>query len=88
MSQINPLPENLEELSFREGMALLDDIVGKLESNSLELEDSLLAYEQGITLLRDLRGRIDSAQQRIDVLMGQLEETESDEVIDSTLQKA
>ena len=82
------LPENLEELTFREAMSALDEIVGQLESNTLELEDSLAAYEKGVALLRNLRTRLDSAQQRIDVLMGELEQAESDEVIDSTLQKA
>ncbi len=88
MTEMPQLPKNLEELSFREAMSSLDEIVAALESNTLELEDSLVAYEQGIALLRNLRGRLDGAQQKIDVLMGELEETESDEVIDSTLQKA
>ena len=88
MSDMPKLPKNLDELSFRDAMSALDDIVAALESNTLELEDSLVAYEQGIALLRNLRGRLDGAQQKIDVLMGELEETESDEVIDSTLQKA
>lgn len=88
MPEMPTLPANLDELSFREAMSSLDTIVALLESNTLELEDSLAAYEQGIGLLRNLRGRLDGAQQKIDVLMGELEETESDETIDTTLQKA
>ena len=88
MTDLPQIPQNLEDLSFREAMSSLDEIVAALESNTLELEESLVAYEQGIALLRNLRGRLDGAQQKIDVLMGELEETESDEVIDSTLQKA
>ena len=38
----------IEELTFREAMAELDGIVGVLESNSLELEDSLRSYERGV----------------------------------------
>ncbi|MEG0476901.1 MAG: exodeoxyribonuclease VII small subunit, partial [Raoultibacter sp.] len=34
----------LEELSFREAMTELDGIVGLLESNTLELEESLQRY--------------------------------------------
>ena len=41
----------IEELTFREAMAELDGIVGVLESNSLELEDSLRSYERGVALL-------------------------------------
>ena len=88
MSEVPVLPENLDELSFREAMAALDDIVSLLEGNTLELEDSLQAYEQGVTLLRNLRKRLDGAQQKVEVLMGELEEAESDETIDTTLQKA
>ena len=44
----------IEELTFREAMAELDGIVGVLESNSLELEDSLRSYERGVALLAAL----------------------------------
>lgn len=78
----------VEALTFREGMAELDGIVAKLESNTLELEDSLAAYERGVALLRTLRGRLDEAQQKVDVLMGELAQSATDEEIDTTLQKA
>ena len=60
----------IEELTFREAMAELDGIVGVLESNSLELEDSLRSYERGVALLAALQGRLAEAQQKVDVLMG------------------
>ena len=88
MTDINTLPENLDELSFREAMAALDGIVSSLESNTLELEDSLLAYEKGVALLRNLTARLDDAQQKVDVLVGELEQAQSDDVVDTTLQKA
>jgi exodeoxyribonuclease VII small subunit len=77
-----------EEMTFREGMDELGRIVAALESNTLELEDSLKQYERGVALLRVLRNRLDTAQQRVDVLMGELEATASDEEIDTTLNKA
>ena len=66
----------IEELTFREAMAELDRIVGVLESNSLELEQSVTSYERGVKLIASLKKRIDGAQQRIDVLMGELEPDE------------
>ena len=75
----------IEELTFREAMAELDGIVGVLESNTLELEDSLAKYERGVALLRALQGRLSSAQQKVDVLMGQLEPEVSDAERDTTL---
>ena len=62
----------IEELTFREAMAELDGIVGVLESNTLELEDSLASYERGVALLSALQGRLAAAQQKVDVLMGEL----------------
>ena len=62
----------VEELSFREAMKELDEILAKLEGNTLELEESLLAYERGVALLRALQARLGAAQQTIDVLMGEL----------------
>ena len=88
MTEITALPENLDDLSFREAMTALDGIVAQLESNTLELEESLLAYEKGVGLLRNLRARLDGAQQKVEVLMGELEQVESDQTIDTTLQKA
>lgn len=75
----------IEELTFREAMAELDRIVGVLESNSLELEQSVCAYERGVKLIASLKQRIDGAQQRIDVLMGELEKLADDDVRDTTL---
>lgn len=63
----------VEEMSFREAMAELDGIVGVLESNSLELEQSLISYERGVALLRSLKQRLDDAEQKVVVLMGEFE---------------
>lgn len=44
-----------------------------------------MAYERGVKLIASLKKRIDGAQQRIDVLMGELEKPADDEVRDTTL---
>ena len=75
----------VEELTFREAMAELDGIVGILESNTLELEDSLVSYERGVSLLRALQGRLNEAQQKVEVLMGELEGEVDDATRDATL---
>lgn len=77
-----------ENLRFRDAMAELNDIVALLESNTLELEESLVKYERAIYLLRFLRTRLTQAQQKVDVLMGQLDESPADSTVDSTLSKA
>lgn len=75
-------------LTFREAMTELNGIVEALESNTLELEDSLVKYERGIALLRFLKDSLTSAQQKVDVLMGELDLSVDDAVTDSTLSKA
>lgn len=75
----------VEDLSFREALAQLDAIVGKLESNTLELEESLVGYERGVALLGSLQKRLTEAQQKVDVLMGELEAAPDDKTRDATL---
>ena len=75
----------VEELTCREAMGELDGIVRVLESNSLELEDSLVSYERGVSLLRALQGRLNEAQQKVEVLMGELEGEVDDATRDATL---
>ena len=75
----------IAEMSFREAMEELNAIVAKLESNTLELEESLAVYERGIALLADLQKRINVAQQKVDVLMGELSEKVDDSTQDTTL---
>lgn len=76
---------SLDQMTFRQEMAELDRIVSVLESNTLELEDSLASYERGVTLLADLKSRLSDAQQKVDVLMGQLDAPADDATTDTTL---
>lgn len=62
-----------DELSFGEALAELDRIVAALEGGQLELEDSLSRYERGVTLLRELQGKLSEAQQKVTMLIGELE---------------
>lgn len=75
----------IEEMTFREAMAELDGIVKVLESNTLDLEDSLESYERGVALLADLQKRLAQAEQKVSVLMGELSGEKDDDVRDTTL---
>jgi exodeoxyribonuclease VII small subunit len=67
-----------EEVSFGDGLAELEGIVASLESGELDLEESLTRYERGVALLRQLQARLTDAQQRVTVLLGELESEASD----------
>jgi len=60
-------------VTFGAALTELEGIVGALESGSLELEQSLERYERGVALLRELQGRLAEAQQKVTVLLGELE---------------
>lgn len=75
----------IEELTFREAMDELDCIVGQLEGNTLELEDSLKSYERGVALLAALQKKLSDAEQKVEVLMGELSGEKDDTERDSTL---
>ena len=75
----------IEEMTFREAAAELDVIVRQLESNSLELEDTLEAYERGVKLISSLQHRLSDAEQKVEVLMGELSGQQDDVIRDTTL---
>ncbi len=85
MDQNQAQNQPFDQMTFRQEMAELDRIVNMLESNTLELEDSLASYERGVALLADLKTRLSEAQQKVDVLMGQLDAPADDATTDTTL---
>ncbi len=77
-----------KDLTFKQGMEELERIVSALESGDMELEQSLEKYAQGVELLSMLQEKLDSAEQQVQVLMGQLATAPEDDVQDRTLSKA
>jgi exodeoxyribonuclease VII small subunit len=60
-------------MAFGEALAELESIVKALEGGQLELEESLVRYERGVALLRALQTKLADAQQRVTMLIGELE---------------
>ena len=65
-----------EEMRFSDSLTELESIVSALESGQLDLEDSLARYERGVALLRACQARLAEAEQRVTMLMGELEQDE------------
>jgi exodeoxyribonuclease VII small subunit len=75
-----PTPSAPDDLTFGSALAELDQIVAALEGGQLELEDSLGRYERGVSLLRALQAKLADAQQKVTMLIGEIEsEGASDE---------
>ncbi len=66
-----PIPP--EEMRFSDALAELESIVSALESGQLELEESIARYERGVALLRACQARLAEAEQRVTMLMGEIE---------------
>jgi exodeoxyribonuclease VII small subunit len=58
------------ERSYEEAIERLTDIVQKLESGELSLEESLNLFEEGVGLARFCTGKLDAAEGRLDILLG------------------
>jgi exodeoxyribonuclease VII small subunit len=58
----------VKDLSFEDGLKLLEELVGKVESGSLPLDRSVLAYERGVLLMEHLRSLLAGAEKKLQVL--------------------
>ena len=57
--------KEIEDLSFEEALAQLDETVDALESGSLTLAQSMAMYERGMKLARVCNEMLTSAEMRI-----------------------
>jgi exodeoxyribonuclease VII small subunit len=70
---VNRAPDSKKkptDLSFEEAVKRLSEIVQKLEKGDLPLEESLLLFEEGVGLSRASQEKLDSAQKRVEELLG------------------
>lgn len=61
--------KKVEDLTYKEASTELELIIRNLESGDMELEDSLASYTRGVELLRSLRARLADAEQKVSVLL-------------------
>ena len=57
------------DLGFDDLVTRLQEVVGRLESGNLSLEDSLAAYEKGVSLARQGHDLLDRAEKRVELLV-------------------
>lgn len=63
MSETRDLP--VAELSFEAALAELEDVVKRLESGNVPLEESLTLYERGAALRAHCDARLKAAEARV-----------------------
>lgn len=60
---------DLDGVSFEKALAELEAIVQKLESGSVDLEESIALYERGAALKAHCEAKLKAAQERIEKIV-------------------
>ena len=63
-----PAPDASPVADFEQSMQALEDLVGKMESGEMTLEESLAAYERGVGLYRKCQAALEQAELRVKLL--------------------
>ena len=69
MNDSAPSTSPVAGLSFEEALRALEDVVRKLESGDVPLDDSITLYERGEELRLHCQARLDAAQARIEKIV-------------------
>ena len=59
----------MKEKKFEDAMKELEDVVKRLESGDLSLEESLKIFEEGIALSRYCFKKLEEAEKRVSILI-------------------
>jgi exodeoxyribonuclease VII small subunit len=60
---------DISQMSFEDALRALEDVVRKLESGEVPLDDSISLYERGEQLRTHCQARLDAAQARIEKIV-------------------
>lgn len=66
MDQATP---DIAEMNFEDALRALEDVVRRLESGDVALDDSITLYERGEALRKHCQARLDAAQARIEKIV-------------------
>lgn len=62
----------IEQMSFEEALAALEDIVRQLEAGRVKLDDAIGFYERGMLLRRHCEKKLSAARSKIDKITASL----------------
>ena len=70
-----------ENINLEKLIAELESIVNKMESDDLNVEDSLKSYDKGISLIKNAQNKLKKIEQKVEILSkeGNLENFNTDE---------
>ncbi|HCR3981838.1 TPA: exodeoxyribonuclease VII small subunit [Kluyvera ascorbata] len=67
--------KNAAPASFETALTELEQIVNRLESGSLPLEEALNEFERGVQLARQGQSKLQQAEQRVQILLADNEDS-------------
>ena len=68
MADLSPSPE-IAAMSFEDALSELEQIVRKLETGTVKLDEAIAAYERGALLKRHCEAKLREAQSRVEKIV-------------------
>jgi len=65
----NKAPEAPRKGDFEKSLARLEEVVKRLESAELSLDDAMRLFEEGVKLSRDCQKQLEEAEGRVEILL-------------------
>ncbi|HMI49914.1 MAG TPA: exodeoxyribonuclease VII small subunit [Candidatus Saccharimonadales bacterium] len=62
-------PETAKKPDFERSLARLEEVVRRLESPELSLDDAMKLFEEGVTLSQECQKQLEEAEGRVEILL-------------------
>ena len=63
------MTETPDAVNFEQTLAELEELIERLESGSLPLDEALKTFERGVELTRGCQAALKNAQQKVEILL-------------------
>ena len=68
-SPVTKKPEPPKKPDFERSLARLEEVVRRLESPQLSLDDAMKLFEEGVALSRECQKQLEEAEGRVEILL-------------------
>jgi len=65
----NKAPETQRKGEFEKSLARLEEVVKRLESTDLSLDEAMKLFEEGVKLSRDCQKQLEEAEGKVEILL-------------------
>jgi exodeoxyribonuclease VII small subunit len=62
-------PEPVKKADFEKSLARLEEVVRRLESPNLSLDEAMKLFEEGVALSRECQKQLEEAEGRVEILL-------------------